>query len=240
MKKSIAIAAILAMPSASAGTGYYLVSTYPNEGQTTVDYKYWTAKAPGAPRVSSPEIGVGYNVNSRWFTELSAVYLRTGAFHTRYTKLEWQNDVMLTQGQYPFDLALHTNIARHDDRSRGDEIEFGPVFQTEVGRTQFNLNLFFERDVRVTRPTQTDMKYQWQVRYRWKPKLEFGMQGFGELGEWDDWLPRERQSHRAGPALFGTWDLAGGHAWKYEAAFLTGKNAGRHAKSWAMRLQYVF
>jgi hypothetical protein len=85
-----------------------------------------------------------------------------------------------------------------------------------------------------------EIKYQWQVRYRWMPRLQFGAQGFGEMGKWNHWLPRDEQSHRAGPALFGTWDLGGEREWKYEAAYLIGTNSARNAKSVTMRIQYAF
>jgi hypothetical protein len=241
MKRPIAFAslAMLLQQCAMAGTGYYLVSTYPNEGERTVDVKYWNAKPSGKPPRSSPEIGLGYNVTSRWYTEVTAEWFKLSPGPYKRSALEWQNDFMLTQGQYPFDLALHTNIERAQD-THGLGFEFGPVIQTDVGRTQLNLNVFFERDYRVEQARPMEMKYQWQARYRWKPKLQFGAQGFGELGEWNHWLPRSEQSHRAGPALFGSWDLGDAHEWKYEAAYLVGTNSARNAKSVTMRIQYTF
>jgi hypothetical protein len=234
------MAGLLYQHAAMAGTGYYLVTTYPNEGQRTVDFKYWNAKPDGQPPRSSPEIGLAYNVTSRWYTELTAAWFKfsPGAHHL--SALEWQNDFMLTQGQYPFDLALHTNVERAMNGSGEVGVEFGPVLQTEFGRTQLNLNLFFEREYRTAQAEPMQLKYQWQVRHRWIGKLQLGLQGFGELGEWNNWLPRAQQSHRAGPALFGTWNAGGGHEWKYEAAYLIGTNSARNAKSVATRIQYSF
>lgn len=242
MKRILALAsmALFVQQQAAAGTGYYLVSTYPNEGQRTVDFKYWNAKPSGRPPRSSPEIGLGYNVTSRWYTELTAEWFKLSPHSHHLAALEWQNDFMLTEGQYPFDLALHTNVERALDGSGEIGVEVGPVLQTEIGRTQLNLNLFLEREYRVPVSEPMQFKYQWQVKYRWIEKLQFGVQGFGELGEWNNWLPRGQQSHRAGPALFGTWILPGGHAWKYEAAYLIGTNSARNAKSVAMRIQYAY
>ena len=242
MRKLITFAAlaVLGQQAAIAGTGYYLVSTYPNEGQRTVDFKYWNAKPSGRPPRSSPELGFGYNVNSRWYTEVIAAWFQLSPGSNKLAATEWQNDFMLTQGQYPFDLALHTNIERNEDTSRGVGFEFGPVLQAEVGRTQLNFNLFFSRDYRVRQIAPMQIAYQWQVKYRWTGKLQFGAQGFGEMGEWNHWLPRNQQSHRAGPALFGNWDLGGQREWKYEAAYLIGKNSARNAKSVTMRIQYAF
>jgi hypothetical protein len=236
MKRILVLAslALLVQQQAAAGTGYYLVTTYPNEGQRTVDFKYWNAKPSGRPPRSSPELGFGYNVNSRWFTELTAQWFQRSPDANHLAAIEWQNDLLLTQGEYPFDLAFHTNVERAQDGSGALGVEFGPVLQTEIGRTQLNLNVFFERDYRV------EVSEPMQVKYRWIEKLQFGAQGFGEMGAWNHWLPRAQQSHRAGPALFGSWNLGGGHEWKYEAAYLVGTNSARNARSVAMRIQYVF
>ncbi len=53
-----------------ADPGYYLVSVYDNEGQRSLDFRYWTVKQSGKPDVISPEIGFGYGVTKRWYTEL--------------------------------------------------------------------------------------------------------------------------------------------------------------------------
>lgn len=241
MKKILVLAVLATLAQQAAGaTGYYLVSTYPTEGQRTIDFKYWNAKPTGKAPRSSPELGFSYNVNARWYTEVVAQWFELSPGANHLVALEWQNDFMLTQGQYPIDVAFHTNVERAQDGSGELGAEFGPVLQTDIGRMQLNLNVFFQRDYRSNVANRMQMTYQWQVRYRWLEKLQFGAQGFGELGDWNDWLPRAQQSHRAGPALFGNWHLTDGHEWKYEAAYLIGKNAARNAKSVAMRVQYAF
>ncbi|WLI87468.1 hypothetical protein Q4S45_11990 [Massilia sp. R2A-15] len=241
MKKILVLTSLaLLMQQAAADTGYYLVTTYPNEGQRSVDFKYWNAKPAGKAPRSSPELGLAWNVTSRWYTELTAQWFQMSPGSNHLSAVEWQNDFMLTQGEYPVDLAFHTNIERDTDGSGEIGYEYGPVLQTEFGRTQLNLNVFLQRHCRTAQAEATTIAYQWQVKYRWIEKLQFGVQGFGEMGKWNDWLPREQQSHRAGPAVFGSWLLAGGHEWKYEAAYLIGKNSARNAKSVAMRIQYAF
>lgn len=223
---------------AAAATGYYLVNIYSDPGQLTLDYKYWNAKRPGSAPVGSPELGVGYGVNSRWYTELYGVALQTAAQGTSFSSMNWQNDVLLTQGEYPFDLAIHTNIEQYRRRD-GYGLEWGPALQTEWWRTQFNLNLFFQRDYRSSQGGPTELVYQWQVRQHWLPLLNIGVQGFGELGKWDNWNRREEQSHRLGPAIFGTV-RAGKQFLKYETAYLFGSNNAHSARSFTMRLQFGF
>jgi hypothetical protein len=240
MKKQLIVLAALLPQFACAETGYYLVSTYDVEGQKSVDFKYWNADYNNRPNVSSPEIGFGYGVTSRWYTELSAVWIRVHGRLDKLSGLEWQNDYMLTQGQYPFDLALHTQVSRSDSRPHSYGVEIGPVLQTEIVRTQFNFNVFFQHEFHNDEPGETELAYQWQIKQRWKSWLQPGVQGFGEVGKWNDWLPRSKQSHRAGPAVFGSRDVGPNQELKYEAAWLVGRNSGRTARSFTMRVQYIF
>ena len=245
----------LACPGlAFAGPGYYVVTTYEDEGRKTLDFKYWAVKESGAAPVAWPEIGLGYNVTRRWFTELYLGYVNTPGNGTGLADVNWQNDYLLTQGQYAFDLALHTNLKFHNSPARGYEpayedqlhgfnLEFGPVFQTELSaRTQLNMNLFLERNYHgiAPGPNPMQLKYQWQIKYRWLPQFAVGAQGFGELGAWDRWAPRDEQSHRAGPAIFGRIPLGGQQALAYEVACLYGSIYGEHAKMLTARVRYEF
>jgi len=223
----------------AADPGYYVVSVYDDPGVKTVDFRYWTVQMPGSSAVKWPELGVGWNVNGRWYTELFASYIGSSEFPTQLSTLNWQNDFLLTQGQYPFDFAIHTLLVRPQNPAAGYALEFGPVFQTDVGRTQLIGNLVFERGFGALAGDPTQLKYQWQVRHRWKPWLHFGAQGFGELGPWDHWSPRDEQSHRAGPALFGTVRLSQG-AIAWQVAYLTGSIYAQHGNMFSMRVKYDF
>ncbi|WP_374581803.1 hypothetical protein [Pseudoduganella sp.] len=225
MKRWLVLAGLLPLV-ASAETGYYLVSVYDVEGQASIDYKYWNAHYKNSRNVASPEIGVGYGVTSRWYTELTAQWVQFDGRQTRHTGVEWQNDFLLTQGQFDVDVALHTLVERARRRDKGYVVEIGPVLQTQVWRTQLNLNLFWQREFDNGLRNATELAYQWQVKQRWKPWLAPGLQGFGE---------RRAHSHRAGPAIFGEIGRV-----KYEAAYLFGRNSGRAANSFTMRVQYLF
>lgn len=242
MNRTIALAAgLLALCSAAAAglPGYYVVTVYDDPGMRTVDFRYWTNKYPGSATVIWPEVGLGWNVNGRWYTEVLASYIGSSQFATRLSTLNWQNDFLLTQGQFPFDLALHTLLVKPQESSDKSSFEFGPAMQTEIGRTQINANAFFERPFGSGASSPTEFKYQWQLRQRWKPWLHVGAQGFGELGPWDNWSPRHAQSHRIGPALFGVLPVgAGSLGW--QAAYLAGKTYGKRSQMFTMRVKYDF
>jgi hypothetical protein len=97
-----------------------------------------------------------------------------------------------------------------------------------------NFNLFFERPLGpATQPTL--MQYQWQLRHHWEPGLHVGAQGFGELGTWNHWAASGQQSHRAGPALFGTWHLSEEQTLKLQAAWLMGSTGARQGHMFTLR-----
>ena len=229
----------LCCATAAADPGYYVVTVYDNPGVRTADFRYWAVKNPGSAEVIWPEIGFGWNVNGRWYTELLASYIGSSGMATRLSSLNWQNDVLLTQGQYPFDLAIHALWAKPQAQGAGQSLEIGPVFQTDVDRTQVNFNVFLERRFGLEQAKPTQLKYQWQLRYRWQPWLHIGAQGFGEVGEWDHWSDRELQSHRAGPALFGTVRTDEGTL-GWQAAYLVGSTYATHGRMLTLRVTFDF
>ncbi len=224
--KSALLSACLALAcgGAAADPGYYVVTAYSDKGLRTLDFRYWTTKFDGMPELVWPELGFGYGVTDRWYTEVFASWINSTQIDAFISSWNWQNDYLLTQGQYPIDVALHSQLIR----SKGGNwaFEFGPVLQTDVGRTQLNFNVFLDRAFHTDRPRPTELKYQWQARYRWQRGLHFGLQGFGELGPWDDLPARSMQSHRAGPALFGKLEFADGVALNWQLAYLRGKIYG--------------
>lgn len=238
---SLPAALCLLACGAQADPGYYVVTPYDNEGLRIVDFRYWTVKPEGRGEVKWPELGLGYGVNSRWTTELYMSWVGSSQEATHASTLNWQNDVLLTQGEWPVDVALHLQLVNDREYdTKNTTLEIGPVLQTDVGRTQLNANLFFERQLSGEDKPPTQLKYQWQLRHRWTPGLHFGLQGFGELGPWKEWSPADRQSHRAGPALFGTWHLQDRQAVKLQAAWLEGKTYGHRGHMFTMRLHTEF
>jgi hypothetical protein len=225
--------------AARADPGYYVVTVYDDPGVRSVDFRYWSVQFPGGPTVKWPEIGIGWNPTGRWYTELLASYVTSANSPMQLSTLNWQNDVLLTQGQLPFDLAIHTLLVRPQNPASGASLEFGPVFQTDINRTQVNANLFVERGFGALSSYPSELKYQWQLRYRWIPGLHLGAQGFGELGPVGHWEPHDEQSHRAGPALFGSLPL-GQQSLSWQVAYLFGKVYGERARMFTMRAKLDF
>lgn len=219
---------------ALADPGYYVVTPYDQAGRVGTELRYWTVKADDEPAQLWPELGLSWGVNTRWTTRLLASWIGTGRADMKLSSWNWQNVVLLTQGEKPYDLGIHLQLIRN----RGDStaLELGPLWQTDLGRLKLNANVFWEYD---DRRRQTRLKYQWRSLYRVVPGWRLGVQGFGEVGQWNDWLPRERQSHRAGPALLATlWD-EGADTVTLSTAFVFGKTYGSRGDMFTLQLQWL-
>jgi hypothetical protein len=235
---ALAALALFTLPrSATAGPSDYVITPIVEEGEREIDFKAGTARSRDGTRQSKESIGLGWGVNSRWFTEVYALWKQeTGSVHG-FDAWEWENKFQLTEtGQYPVDIGFLLEIERPKDRSEGYELRWGPLLQAEFGsQVQANLNLLLEKHVRSSEGGKAELGYQWQLKYRWQPALEFGLQGFGDVGPWDHWEPAAEQPHTTGPALFGRVKVGERQTVKYNAGLLFGLThaAPRHT----LRLQ---
>jgi hypothetical protein len=236
----IAALGLLCLQAAHAGPADYVYTPTVEPGEREIDFKAGTQDSD--PRKSAAMLGVGYGANDWWFTEVYVKVAKEGGDSVKYDAFEWENKFQLTEtGKYPVDVGLITEIEVPREREEeGIELKIGPLFQTEFGKLQLNANVLFEGHVDAEESSETEMGYQWQAKYRWKPALEYGLQGFGEMGPWDDWQPSDDQSHKAGPAVFGKL-AAGDHQFvKYNAAWLFGMSDGAPDNTFRMQVEYEF
>ena len=227
---------------AHAGPADYVYTPNVEQGEKELDYKFGTARARDGSRTSAMSVGLGYGVNSWWFTEVYIKAKRETPDSWRYDAIEWENKFQLTEtGKYPVDVGFLVEIERPQDRTEGYELRFGPLFQTELTSSLVaNANLLFGKNYRSVTPSPMQLDYQWQLRYRWKPEFEVGAQGFGSLGPWQSWLPAAQQEHKLGPAVFGKVRLDGRSAIKYNAAWLIGANSNTPRNTFRLQTEYEF
>lgn len=236
-----AAGALFVSQLANAGPSAYVYTPQVVQGEREIDFKFGTAKTDDAPRSSAASIGLGYGVSERWFTELYFKYKRENNQGTFYDAVEWENKFQLTDmGKYPLDVGLLVEIERPTDHAEGWEVKWGPLFQTQLGKTVLNANVLLERSYRSESMSETELLYQWQAKYLWKRSLDFGVQGFGEVGKWDHWEPASDRSHQAGPAIFGKQLLGGRKMIVYNAAWLVGTNAASPDNTFRMQVEYEF
>lgn len=210
-------------------------------GEREIDFKLGSASKGGEPRASAASVGLGYGVNDWWFTEAYVKYKNEDAQGTKFDAVEWENKFQLTEtGKYPVNVGFLLEVEHPQDRSEGWEVMWGPLFQAEFGRVQVNFNPLLQRNYRSEALADTQFKYQWQAKYRWKQEFEFGVQGFGETGKWNSWAPRDAQNHRLGPAVFGKLLLGGRQAIEYNAAWLIGTSQAAPDHTFRLQVEYEF
>lgn len=228
--------------AAWAGPADYVYVPAVEYGEREIDFKYGSATKSGDPRQQAASVGFGYGATEWWFTEAYLKYEKQGPDGVRFDAIEWENKFQLTEtGKYPVDVGLITEIEVPTNRSEGYEFKLGPLFQTEFGKVQVNANLLLQRQLRSSSPVPgPELGYQWQVKYRWLPAFEYGLQGFGEVGKWSDWAPADQQTHRLGPAVFGKIALGGRQAIRYNAAWLLGAAGGAPDHTFRLQAEYEF
>ena len=232
----LAAGAMLYASAAMADPNDYVHDPAVEPGEREIDFKFGTASRGADPAAAAASIGLGYGATDWWFTELYAKYMRESGAGTTFDAIEWENKFQLTEtGKYPVDLGMLLEIEHPKDRAEGWEVTWGPLLQAEWGKVQVNFNPLLRRNYRSQDLADTHFVYEWQAKYRWRRHFEFGVQGFGDTGKWNDWAPHAEQDHRLGPALFGKVALGGGYALEYNAGYLIG--ASPAAPDHTFRLQ---
>jgi hypothetical protein len=227
--------------SVHAGPADYVYMPTVDYGEKEIDFKFGTAEQPSGETKQVASLGVGYGATDWWFTE---VYLKTEHENPepRLNILELENKFQLTEtGKYPLEAGLITEFEFPlNQDGEPYEFKFGPLFQTEFGQVQLNGNLLLETKFGEGNPTETVFQYQWQVKYRWHREFEFGLQGFGETGDWNDWAPSDQQEHKLGPAIFGKVAVGERAAIRYNAAWLIGMTDATPDNTFRMQVEYEF
>jgi len=236
----VALPLVVVAVSAWADPDDYVSTPEVEYGEKEIDFKYGVATKKDEPSAQAASLGVGYGVTEWWFTEFYLKGMREGS-QSAFDAFEWENKFQLTEtGKYPIDVGFLAEFEMPHDRSEGNEFQFGPLFQAEFDRVQVNFNPLLANISRAADGNGTYLRYQWQVRYRWKEALDLGAQGFGEMGRVDHLAPTDQQSHRLGPAIFGKYNMGGHQAIVYNAAFLIGVTNASPDYNFRMQVEYEF
>jgi len=230
------------LPAHAADPSTYLLQPIVTLGEHEIDFHLG---AGSGGRSTPPEraagLGFGMALSQRWYSEVAVQYQRVGSLATQFDAVEWENKFQLTEtGKYPVDVGFIVEMERPRNHAEGWEVRSGPLFQTDFGKIQLNANALFKRNYRAEGLSETQFLYQWQAKYRWRPQFEFGLQGFDEVGKWDQWATEGERSHRAGPAVFGMLPLGGRQKIRYNAAWLLGASPTAPDHTFRMQVEYEY
>jgi len=238
---ALALCSALATPTAYADANDYVATPIVEEGEKEIDFKTGTQRNHDGTHEMAHSVGLGWGVNSWWFTEVYAKYKRDPGASLSFDATEWENRFQLTEtGKYPVDVGFLLEIERPKDRSEGYEITYGPLLQAEWGKVQGNLNLLVQRHISATVPYDTELHYQAQVKYRESEQFEWGAQALGSMGQWNHWSHASDQEHKIGPAIFGKIKTGTKQAIQWNAALLHGVTTASPTTTLRFQAEYEF
>ena len=188
------------------------------------------------------KIGVGRGFNSFWFSELyGEVEKPAGVDNYEMESFEWENLFQLTeQGKYWADWGFLVEYSKARESGEPDKTALTPIMQKQLGRDLATLNLTFEKESGDNAADKWQFAYAWQYRWQGNRKLEYGVEGYGELGDVSDWNSSSDQVHQVGPAIFGKLKTASGHAWKYAVGLLAGLTSSTPSATVTGLFEYEF
>ncbi|PVZ89387.1 hypothetical protein C9426_03710 [Serratia sp. S1B] len=211
-------------------------------GEHEIDFKAGVQRNRDGSSESAYSIGYGFTPTPWWFTEMYAKYAKPAGESTNFDAWEWENRFQLTEtGKYPVDVGFLLEVERPQDRAEGYELTYGPMFQTLWNQYQFNFNVLFQRHVHASEVFDTELHYQMQVkRLGNTEKLDWGVQAFGNVGQWDNWRSSSKQEFKIGPALFGKIKTGTKQAISWNTALLAGTNNATPNTTLRLQMEYEF
>ena len=173
-------------PTAWAGSAADVPTPVFEQGAGALGLKLGRARLRAGGLDAEAELSAGFAFSRHWYTEVKGLWAKPPGQRQDFDAWAWENKFLLTEaGKSAFDLALKIEIARPLDRSAGYSLSWGPQLQTRLNpHLQANLNLQFSQAVRTAQGGPTELSYSWQLKHDWRPDVEFGLQGLGELGAW--------------------------------------------------------
>lgn len=180
------------------------------------------------------ELVVSYGVNMCWMMWLLVSWEGEYVDYFWLESWNWVNDVLLIQGEKFYDLVLYVQLICYCDESM--VLEFGLVWQIDVGCFKFNVNVFWEYD-----NCRYDMwlKLQWCGVYCVVFGWCLGVEGFSEVGCWNDWLLCWCQFYCVGLVLLVMFWDEGVDIVMLNVVYFFGKIYGQWGNMFMMQLQWL-
>jgi len=235
---------LLAMTPTSAQAGYKVYYPTVEKGETELELRgYVTFDEDRSQRNEQGyKLGIGHGFTDWWFTELYAEVARAPeSSNYDVEAYEWENLFRLTEpGKYWADFGFLAEYSHARESSDPNKWELTPIMQKQFGNRLATLNITFERETGKNASDEWELEYAWQYKWLGNPALEFGLEGFGHVGEVTHWDDSADQRHNLGPAIFGKIKSDSRHAWKYKVGVLFGVTPATPAVVLNGILEYEF
>lgn len=235
---------VLAASAARADPAAYVFVPYDDE-RRELQWAAGVDQSRNGDHHAAQVLAFGFSPRPGWFTQLYAGAAHGEGQGWHGDAVSWLNHLQLlpARGDRAWAGGLYLEAEWPREHDEGREVTIGPTLQWDLAHAQVEANLLWHRAFGASEPSPWQLGYQWQWTRLWRPGVELGLQGFGELGPWDHWAPWAEQSHTVGPAVF--WKLrAAGDAreaqWVADAAWLVGVGRGSPRATLRARVRYEF
>jgi hypothetical protein len=237
---TLAVAALAgAQPQASAAdfkTNYPVVV----KGEFEFENRFFgtSDKDPGKRGQRNFTTEFGYGVTDNWFVEIENEIAKDPGDRYRYNAVAVESIVqLLPQGASVLDLGFFTEFERGLRRDDPDKLIFGPLLQKQFGRLLVTANALVATELGSKATHDPEFQYAAQLKYLLNPRFSPGVEMFGEPGQFGRFERIGRQDHRAGPVIFGQFNLAPGKI-KYELGTLFALTPGPARRTLKGLLEY--
>lgn len=187
---------------------------------------------PSASRASSATLGYGYAFTNFFKSELLLTFNQDKDSQSldhassNVEAVKWESHLLFTErGEYFIDPGMFWELEKSVIQADAYNLVIGGLFRKDIKKLEVNFNPYFEKSWGIRTSESILMGYQWQGKYRFfqtrkQSTLSIGVQGFGELGQWNHWTQLQDQTHRIGPALFYRWRVHDEKSWNGSVAYL--------------------
>lgn len=211
-----------------------------HNGAATIDRN----STKGGATSYTAELGTG--VTSWWHPEIELDIGRDPGpgMPTQVQGGTWENTFRVTEtGEGWVDFGLYAEYSYSSLRGTADDILFGPLFETDIGRTTQTLNLFLAKQIGANQDNHgLDFSYAWQSRWNIWRQLSPALEIYGDVGRIDHANAFQAQQLIAGPVLVGSVLLGPLGKFKYEAGYLFGMTQASASGTvrWKMEMEVPF
>jgi hypothetical protein len=233
----------------AVNAGDYLFTPTVTQGEREIDLYGGTGSSGEKTRAeSNAALGFGYGVTQHWFTELDVEYRWQSPVGTGLDAFEWENIIQIGEPvQWPVDVGMVFNVekpyeaSRNSPHTEGTSIRFGPLLQKDIGKVELNFNLLMTHFIESSAFSSTQFGYQSQIKYRYSPPLEVGIQAFGRFSSGGQaWAPYPNQVLRVGPVVLGRLRLPQERSISYNVGFLMGTTQHSPDQTLRVQIEYEF
>ncbi len=186
--------------------------------------------------IQENQFSVGYAFTDYWKTEVYLATFQRGPGQPQdFTANEFENIFQFWPiGKYWVDAGLLASYHLAAKKNTADSVELKLLLQKDIGRFTFLANLGGEREVGSKSTPGNDLSSAINMRYRWLPYLEPGIELQSGYGTWDDHKSFNEQEHYLGPVLYGKV-IPG---LKYELGYFAGISNTAATSAIRIKLEY--